>query len=66
MAESLGADATLVRLKVSACGTGALAPMWEALSRHLLPRLAKGFAEQLKVEIEKLSEMPQDLTGARG
>src|SRR3546814_16231878 len=30
-----------------------MAPMWEAVSRPLLPQLAKMFAGQLKAEIEK-------------
>ena len=30
-----------------------MAPMWEAMGRPLLPQLAKGFAGQLKAEIEK-------------
>jgi carbon monoxide dehydrogenase subunit G len=44
---------TEVRLKVRVAGSGALAPMWEAMSRPLLPRLARSFGEQLKAEIEK-------------
>jgi carbon monoxide dehydrogenase subunit G len=39
----------LLRVK----GSGPLAPMWEAMSRPLLPRLAKMFATQLKEAIEK-------------
>jgi hypothetical protein len=35
-----------------------LAPMWEAMSRPLLPRLAKSLAEKLEVEIEKGEQMP--------
>jgi hypothetical protein len=45
-------------LKIRVSGSGALAPMWEAMSRPLLPRLAKSFAEKLEVEIEKGEEMP--------
>jgi carbon monoxide dehydrogenase subunit G len=57
-AKSIGPHETEVRLKIGVSGSGALAPMWEAMSRPLLPRLAKSFAERLKVEIEKGEEMP--------
>ena len=40
-------------MQVRVKGSGPLAPMWEAMSRPLLPRLAKSFATQLKDEIEK-------------
>ena len=53
VAEYRGPDQTEVRLKVRVAGSGPLAPMWEALSRPLLPRLARSFAEQLKVAIEQ-------------
>jgi carbon monoxide dehydrogenase subunit G len=49
---------TLVRLKVRVAGGGALAPMWEAMSRPLLPGLARSFAERLKTEIEKGEAVP--------
>jgi hypothetical protein len=32
--------------------------MWEAMSRPLLPQLAKSFAEKLKVEIEGAPALP--------
>lgn len=44
---------TDVTLKVRVEGGGPMAPMWEAMGRPLLPALAKGFAEQLKSEIER-------------
>lgn len=44
---------TDIRLAVQVKGGGPMAPMWEAMGKPLLPKLAKGFAEQLKVEIEK-------------
>jgi carbon monoxide dehydrogenase subunit G len=53
IAETLGPVETVVRLTVRISGSGALAPMWEAMSRPVLPRLAKSFANQLKIEIEK-------------
>jgi carbon monoxide dehydrogenase subunit G len=34
-------------------GSGAMAPMWEAVSKPLLPMLAKSFAAKLKTEIER-------------
>ena len=46
------ADATEITLNVRVAGSGPLAPMWEAISKPLLPRLARSFAERLKVEIE--------------
>ena len=53
VAERKGPGETEVRLRVRVAGSGALAPMWEAMSRPLLPRLVRSFAEQLKAEIEK-------------
>lgn len=47
-----GADETEVALRVRVEGSGPMAPMWEAMSRPLLPQLAKSFAEKLKAEIE--------------
>lgn len=44
---------TEITLKVRVEGSGPMAPMWEAMGKPLLPRLAKSFAEQLKVEIEQ-------------
>jgi carbon monoxide dehydrogenase subunit G len=47
-----GAEETEVALRVRVAGSGPMAPMWEAMSKPLLPQLAKSFAEKLKVEIE--------------
>jgi carbon monoxide dehydrogenase subunit G len=47
-----GAGETAVALRVRVAGSGPIAPMWEAMSRPLLPKLAKSFAEKLKAEIE--------------
>jgi carbon monoxide dehydrogenase subunit G len=44
---------TEVTMTVRVVGSGPMAPLWEALSRPLLPQLAKTFAGQLKTEIEK-------------
>jgi carbon monoxide dehydrogenase subunit G len=46
------AQETEITLKVQVVGSGSMAPMWEAMSRPLLPQLAKTFAEKLKTEIE--------------
>lgn len=48
-----GPQQTEVTLHVRVEGSGPMAPMWEAMGRPLLPQLAKGFAGQLKAEIEK-------------
>ena len=56
-----GAAETEVVLRVSVAGSGPMAPMWEAMSRPLLPQLAKSFAERLKVEIENAALPPHDI-----
>ena len=48
-----GSRETEVTLGVQVSGSGSLAPMWEAMSRPLLPMLARSFANRLKEEIEK-------------
>ena len=45
--------ATEITLGVRVRGSGAMASMWEAVSKPLLPMLAKSFAAKLKSEIEK-------------
>jgi hypothetical protein len=50
-----GADATEVTLTVRVAGTGPMAPLWEAMSKPLLPKLTKSFAGQLKSTIEKVA-----------
>lgn len=52
-ASSAGSSATAVTLKVQVEGTGPMAPMWEAMGGPVLPKFAKGFAEQLKAMIEE-------------
>ena len=47
-----GDHETEVALSVRVEGSGPMAPMWEAMSRPLLPQLAKSFAAKLKAEIE--------------
>lgn len=51
-ARRLGAHETEIALKVRVEGSGSMAPMWEAVSRPLLPQLAKSFSAKLKSEIE--------------
>jgi carbon monoxide dehydrogenase subunit G len=58
VASRKGARETEVTLSVQVRGSGPLAPMWEAMGRPLLPKLAKGFAGQLKAEIENQDEIP--------
>lgn len=53
VARAEGLRQTDISLTVRVNGTGPMAPMWEAVSRPLLPQLAKIFAAQLKAEIEK-------------
>jgi carbon monoxide dehydrogenase subunit G len=57
---------TEVTMTVRVVGSGPMAPLWEALSRPLLPQLAKSFAGQLKTEIEKAhaSHLLQDAVEA--
>jgi carbon monoxide dehydrogenase subunit G len=67
LAARTAADATEVTLKVRVEGSGPLAPLWEAMSRPLLPQLARSFAGRLKAEIEKRASATDsaDTTGAR-
>jgi carbon monoxide dehydrogenase subunit G len=44
---------TDVTLSVQVRGSGSMAAMWEAISRPVLPKLAKFFAAKLKTEIEQ-------------
>jgi carbon monoxide dehydrogenase subunit G len=48
-----GANQTEIALRVRVEGSGPMAPMWEAMGRPLLPTFARGFAGELKSEIEK-------------
>jgi carbon monoxide dehydrogenase subunit G len=52
------ANETAITLKVFVKGSGPMAPMWEAVSRPLLPQIAKSFAGKLKAEIEKTVSAP--------
>lgn len=46
---------TEITLKVCVEGSGSMAPMWEAMSKPLLPQLAKSFSGKLKAEIEQIA-----------
>lgn len=47
-----GDGTTSVKLHLRVEGSGQMAPMWEAVSKPLLPQMAKSFAGKLKEEIE--------------
>jgi carbon monoxide dehydrogenase subunit G len=52
IAAEISPSQTEVTLNVTVKGSGSLAPMWEAMSKPLLPHIAKAFATKLKEEIE--------------
>ena len=51
-AESLGADATEIRMEVHISGKGPVAQMWEAMGGPVLQQFARAFADELKARIE--------------
>jgi len=53
IATKKGASETEITLKLRVEGSGPMAPMWEAVSRPLMPQLAKSFSSKLKLEIEQ-------------
>jgi carbon monoxide dehydrogenase subunit G len=53
-----GPNATDVKLQVRVEGGGPMAPMWEAMGGPILPKFARGFAEQLKAMIEEALGVP--------
>jgi carbon monoxide dehydrogenase subunit G len=52
------AQETEVTLKVRVQGSGPMTPLWEAMSKPLLPQLTRSFARELKTEIEKAAAAP--------
>jgi carbon monoxide dehydrogenase subunit G len=48
-----GEDRTEMTLQVKVAGSGPMAPMWEAMGGPVLPKFARGFADQLKKRIEE-------------
>ena len=51
--------ATDINLQLQVEGSGQMAPMWEAMSKPLLPQMAKTFSDRLKAEIEaRAPEVP--------
>lgn len=55
-AKRVSAEETEIKLHVRVEGSGSMAPMWEAVSKPLLPQLAKAFSAKLKAEIETLAD----------
>lgn len=53
LATPAGPNATEMKLHVRVSGSGPMAPMWEAMGGPVLPKFAKGFAEQLRDRIEE-------------
>jgi carbon monoxide dehydrogenase subunit G len=53
LASPIGDAQTRMTLRVQVEGSGPMAPMWEAMGGPVLPKFAKGFAEQLKARIEE-------------
>lgn len=51
-AHPVEAGRTEVTLAVQVRGSGPMAPMWEAMGAPVLPRFARGFAEELRDRIE--------------
>lgn len=51
-ARALDAGSCEITLAVEVHGSGPMAPMWEAMGGPVLPRFARGFAEELKARIE--------------
>ncbi len=53
LATPAGEGRTEMTLQVKVAGAGPMAPMWEAMGGPVLPKFARGFAEQLKRRIEE-------------
>lgn len=58
LAAHTGPQQTEITLAVAVEGSGQMAPMWEAMSRPLLPQLAQTFSTRLKQEIEVAAGIP--------
>lgn len=56
-ATTLGTDSTEIRFHIVVEGSGPMAPMWEAVSKPLLPQMAKAFSTKLKTAIEAQSAL---------
>lgn len=57
VAASQGDGTTEILMYLRVEGTGQTAPMWEAVSRPLLPQMAKSFAGRLKDGIEQAEDI---------
>lgn len=64
-AVAAGPGATEIALKVQVNGSGPMAPMWEAMGGPVLPKFARGFAEQLKARIETAQGVAPAVAEAR-
>ncbi len=58
-AQKQGDAATEITLQLTVSGSGAMAPMWEAMCKPLLPQMAKAFSGKLKSDIESGQGIPQ-------
>jgi carbon monoxide dehydrogenase subunit G len=54
-AEKLTDNSTDIKLQMRVVGSGQMAPMWEAMSKPLLPQMAKAFSSRLKDAIEAVT-----------
>jgi carbon monoxide dehydrogenase subunit G len=61
IASKLDANSTQITLKLQVHGSGAMAPMWEAVGRPLLPQMAKVFSSKLKSDIEANSPVTEEV-----
>ncbi|WP_317932247.1 SRPBCC family protein [Halioxenophilus sp. WMMB6] len=53
-AVAIDKNSTEITLQIKVEGSGQMAPMWEAMSKPLLPQMAKSFAGKLKNSIEEI------------
>lgn len=61
-ARQADAGQTDISLQVEVEGSGSMAPMWEAVSKPLLPQIARTFANSLKAEIERTAGIAPELS----
>lgn len=63
-ARSTGPGNTEIALAIQVEGTGPMAPMWEAMGKPLLPKFARGFAEDFKIAVEEIPTKPRGIKAA--
>lgn len=61
-AQKVDVGQTDITLQVAVEGSGSMAPMWEAVSKPLLPQIAKAFASSLKTEIEQTTAIVTNIS----